>query len=316
MLWLKARDPALAVRVAKALYRAYFVDDIDISDPDAAAAVAATEGVGRGRRARGDRRSGDQGRAEARGRAGDRARRVRLAVRLRRRRAVLGARPLRPDRALARDRRILARSGGEGPMAEYTLHCFAQSGQRVQAGAGARARRGRLGAALRRLLQRRDAHARVSRDQRDGRGAGARASRPAAVAIRRDPRLPRRDARPVRARRRRRAPRDPALAAVRQPQADELHGDVPVHAHVRQGSRPGGARRVPPPRRDGVGRPRRAPRRPALRRRRPADDRRPLALRLPVLAGRDRRRLERVSFDPRLARPDPRASRAGCIRTS
>ena len=45
VLWVKARDPALATRVAKALYRAYFVDDIDISNPDAAAAVAASEGA-------------------------------------------------------------------------------------------------------------------------------------------------------------------------------------------------------------------------------------------------------------------------------
>ena len=44
-LWLKARDPALAVRVAKALYRAYFLGDIDISDPEHAIAVAAKEGV-------------------------------------------------------------------------------------------------------------------------------------------------------------------------------------------------------------------------------------------------------------------------------
>jgi len=45
VLWLKARDPALASRVVKALYRAYFVDDVDISDADRAAAVAATQGV-------------------------------------------------------------------------------------------------------------------------------------------------------------------------------------------------------------------------------------------------------------------------------
>ena len=45
ILWLKAQDPALAIRVARALYRAYFVDDIDISDPDAAVAVAADDGV-------------------------------------------------------------------------------------------------------------------------------------------------------------------------------------------------------------------------------------------------------------------------------
>ena len=35
-------------------------------------------------------------------------------------------------------------------------------------------------------------------------------------------------------RRCRRAPRAPALAAVRQPQADELHGDLPLHARVRR----------------------------------------------------------------------------------
>jgi 2-hydroxychromene-2-carboxylate isomerase len=45
VLWLKARDPVLAVRVAKALYGAYFLGDIDISDPEAAVAVAASLGV-------------------------------------------------------------------------------------------------------------------------------------------------------------------------------------------------------------------------------------------------------------------------------
>jgi len=41
----QAKDPALANRVAKALYTAYFLDDVDISAPDAAVAVAAKEGV-------------------------------------------------------------------------------------------------------------------------------------------------------------------------------------------------------------------------------------------------------------------------------
>ena len=45
VLWLKARDPVLAVRVAKALFRAYFVDDIDVSNPEAAVAIAAKEGI-------------------------------------------------------------------------------------------------------------------------------------------------------------------------------------------------------------------------------------------------------------------------------
>lgn len=45
VLWLKGRDPAVAVRVAKALYRAYFLDGVDISDPEQAIAVAAAAGV-------------------------------------------------------------------------------------------------------------------------------------------------------------------------------------------------------------------------------------------------------------------------------
>ena len=45
VLALRERDQALAVRVAKALYRAYFFEDIDISDPDAAAIVAARAGA-------------------------------------------------------------------------------------------------------------------------------------------------------------------------------------------------------------------------------------------------------------------------------
>jgi 2-hydroxychromene-2-carboxylate isomerase len=45
VLALRDRDPALAARVAKALYRAYFVDDKDIADPDVAAAVAGAAGA-------------------------------------------------------------------------------------------------------------------------------------------------------------------------------------------------------------------------------------------------------------------------------
>ena len=45
VLWLKGRDPAFAVRVAKALYRAYFLGAVDISDPEQAIAVAVKEGV-------------------------------------------------------------------------------------------------------------------------------------------------------------------------------------------------------------------------------------------------------------------------------
>jgi len=41
VLWLKSRDPVLATTVAHALYRGFFRDDIDISNPDAASTIAA-----------------------------------------------------------------------------------------------------------------------------------------------------------------------------------------------------------------------------------------------------------------------------------
>jgi 2-hydroxychromene-2-carboxylate isomerase len=44
VLWAKACNPADGARVAKALYRAYFVDGRDISNPDEAAAVAGEAG--------------------------------------------------------------------------------------------------------------------------------------------------------------------------------------------------------------------------------------------------------------------------------
>jgi 2-hydroxychromene-2-carboxylate isomerase/predicted enzyme related to lactoylglutathione lyase len=45
LLWAKSHDPAAAARVAKAMYRAYWADDRDISAPDVAAAVAGEAGV-------------------------------------------------------------------------------------------------------------------------------------------------------------------------------------------------------------------------------------------------------------------------------
>jgi 2-hydroxychromene-2-carboxylate isomerase len=46
VLWLKVRDAALAVATIHALYRAFFGDDVDISKPENAAAIAVGCGVG------------------------------------------------------------------------------------------------------------------------------------------------------------------------------------------------------------------------------------------------------------------------------
>jgi 2-hydroxychromene-2-carboxylate isomerase len=43
--WIGDRDPALAKKVAQALYRAYFAEDRDISNPEVTGNVAAKLGV-------------------------------------------------------------------------------------------------------------------------------------------------------------------------------------------------------------------------------------------------------------------------------
>ena len=45
VLWLQRARPELAVPVLHGLYRAFFVDDVDISNPERATAVAARHGV-------------------------------------------------------------------------------------------------------------------------------------------------------------------------------------------------------------------------------------------------------------------------------
>jgi len=44
VLWARQQDPAAAARAAKALYRAFFVEGLDISKPDVAAEVAGRAG--------------------------------------------------------------------------------------------------------------------------------------------------------------------------------------------------------------------------------------------------------------------------------
>jgi 2-hydroxychromene-2-carboxylate isomerase len=48
VVWQRGTDPARCGPLVKALYRAYFVEDRDISDPDVAASVAAEAGLDRG----------------------------------------------------------------------------------------------------------------------------------------------------------------------------------------------------------------------------------------------------------------------------
>ena len=47
VVWQRGIDPARCAPLVKTLYRAYFVDDRDISDPDVAASVAAEAGFDR-----------------------------------------------------------------------------------------------------------------------------------------------------------------------------------------------------------------------------------------------------------------------------
>ena len=139
----------------------------------------------------------------------------------------------------------------------------------------------------------------------------------APVAVGRDPRLPRRDARDVRtARRRTSGARSCAGCCSTTTSSRATRRRTASCARSRRIRRPAVLAEFRKRAEDGVGRARRASRRPALRRRRPADDRRPLAVRLPVLAGRDRRRLGRLSEHRRAgSRASPRR-RAGVRPTN
>ena len=91
VIWARDRDAGLAAKIVHSLYRAFFVDDIDISNADAAATVAASCGA--------DAES-------ARAAVDDPG--IKEALRTENERAIaLGRGPSRPGRPLARDRRMV-----------------------------------------------------------------------------------------------------------------------------------------------------------------------------------------------------------------
>ena len=123
--WVDDKDPALAKKLAQALYHAYFAEDRDISNPEVTGNVAAKLGVDKREFAQALNDPAVKERLRDRSGCGDRARRVRLALHRGRRRAVLGLGPARPGGALAGNRRLVAWQ----PIAEFVC---ATSSKRVQ----------------------------------------------------------------------------------------------------------------------------------------------------------------------------------------
>ena len=174
-------------------------------------------------RARRDRRSGDQGCAETRKRQGDRG-------------AAFSARRSSSSTA-SRSGASTGSSTSSGgwrpeagemakPAAEFTLHCFAQSGNAYKPALALE-----LAGAdwTPHFVDYFDDETRATAFRElnvMGEVPVLEHRRHAAVAIGRDSRLSGADARPVRGEGRCRGARDPALAPVGQPQADELYGDV------------------------------------------------------------------------------------------
>ena len=224
VLWQRAAGPgARGTLIAGVLPRIFSSTTSTSRARTMAVAVAADVRASMPRAARArDRRPGDQGcAASARIERRDRARRVRLAVHHRRRRAFWGTGPARQVE------RWLATGGSVSEHGRIHALLLRAIRQRLQGGAGAAARRRRLGAALRRLFRRRDAHGRVS--ARSTSWARCRCSSIAALALSQSGVILDYLAETLgalRRRRCRRAPRDPALAALGQPQADQLHGDL------------------------------------------------------------------------------------------
>ena len=91
-VWLAEEDDERARRLARALFHAHWGEGRDLAAPEAVADVAQRARHSARRPARGRGRPAHQGPAEGADPGRDRARRVRLALHLRRRRAVLGRR--------------------------------------------------------------------------------------------------------------------------------------------------------------------------------------------------------------------------------
>ena len=109
MLWLQEQyGKQRAIDFAKAAYRAYFVDGVQIGDAANVVQIAAEQGADAAALAEALGGAPLKERLESRSRAGDRARRVRLAVHDRRRRIVLGLRPFRPTGSLSARRQDMS----------------------------------------------------------------------------------------------------------------------------------------------------------------------------------------------------------------
>jgi len=105
--WADARDPAKAKALASALLKAYFRERREHLESIGYGCRGGVPWLRRSRSGGGAQRPGGQGKVEDGSRRRHRSRGVRFTLRVRRRRAFLGLRPFRPDRALARHRRIL-----------------------------------------------------------------------------------------------------------------------------------------------------------------------------------------------------------------
>jgi len=158
VLLARRPGPKRARELAKALYRAYFVDDVDISSADNTSPYARSSAEGR----RSPRRHRDQAIKDRTGLKWTRRSPAARSARLyrRRRRALLGlGQAGQIDKWLA--------TALVGAYAEYLLYGFAQSGNCYKAALYLELA-GPTADPVRRLFQRGDPDGGVSEDQRDG----------------------------------------------------------------------------------------------------------------------------------------------------